>query len=522
MNQAGIALLAVTLATFINSLGYIFYKFAHLRLENNPSEKISYVFTWQFMCGFALIVLGAVINIVSLAFADQITLSSTSSLTLVFNSILATRLLGEEFTRYDLLSIILISLGASLCVILSNYQPIPLTIEELVSKYTSTQSIVLMIITVLFLLAAYKVGEKVIVCIHHLFQDAKNKGELLESFLDKSRLGKESDTDNLSQLESHSQNKQQLLRQLSFDVEDSKKLIPNTHVGINEQQTNFNGMFRSQIPIDVDRESNYGMTSYNDQNYEKNSNQPPTTAHHTNYENQTPLFHSMKEEQDRDMEKINKFDLGTKSDNLVEPTISKLIEKVQKLDEQDLKMISPNFKKIWIRIPLILYPWASGLLSGMTTSFIKGVAEMMKNHDIMELVVHPLPYICLAICGVNIIGQLYTLNTGLKYYNQLEVIPIYQSSVILNNILCGGLIFNEFQLYTWWQMLLISLGCLICVCGILVIAKKYQFLDNKTEKQKQQQSQSANEMKEMFCSSSPFHSKQQKSMNQLNGDYQRL
>ncbi len=63
MNQAGIALLAVTLATFINSLGYIFYKFAHLRLENNPSEKISYVFTWQFMCGFALIVLGAVINI---------------------------------------------------------------------------------------------------------------------------------------------------------------------------------------------------------------------------------------------------------------------------------------------------------------------------------------------------------------------------------------------------------------------------------------------------------------------------
>ncbi len=46
MNQAAIALLAVTLATFINSLGYIFYKFAHIRLENNPGDKVSYVLTW--------------------------------------------------------------------------------------------------------------------------------------------------------------------------------------------------------------------------------------------------------------------------------------------------------------------------------------------------------------------------------------------------------------------------------------------------------------------------------------------
>jgi len=115
------------------------------------------------------------------------------------------------------------------------------------------------------------------------------------------------------------------------------------------------------------------------------------------------------------------------------------------MDEKDLKKLSPHFQKFWIRVPLILYPWASGLLSGMTTSFIKGFAESLKNHTFYELATHPLPYICLIICSFNIVGQLYTLNTGLKYYNQLEVIPIYQSSVIINNIICGGLIFNEFQ-----------------------------------------------------------------------------
>lgn len=63
MNQAAIALLAVTFATFINSLGYIFYKFAHIRVENSKDKNLNYVFTWQFLCGFGLIVLGAIINI---------------------------------------------------------------------------------------------------------------------------------------------------------------------------------------------------------------------------------------------------------------------------------------------------------------------------------------------------------------------------------------------------------------------------------------------------------------------------
>jgi drug/metabolite transporter (DMT)-like permease len=148
----------VTLATFLNSLGFIFFKLSHLRLERNPQDKTYYFMTWQFVTGFSVIVIASAINVgksptiyhpgyystnynqpnknphlltlvVSLAFADQITLSSTSSLTLVFNTILATKVLGEIFTRYDFISILLISLGASLCVFMSNYTPIPFSIN---------------------------------------------------------------------------------------------------------------------------------------------------------------------------------------------------------------------------------------------------------------------------------------------------------------------------------------------------------------------------------------------------------
>jgi len=50
----------------------------------------------------------------------MITVSSVSSLMLVFNSILSSKLLGEEFTRFDLISNILISCGAIICVAFSS------------------------------------------------------------------------------------------------------------------------------------------------------------------------------------------------------------------------------------------------------------------------------------------------------------------------------------------------------------------------------------------------------------------
>lgn len=95
------------------------------------------------------------------------------------------------------------------------------------------------------------------------------------------------------------------------------------------------------------------------------------------------------------------------------------------MDQKQLSKISPNFKKFFIRIPLIMYPWCAGIFSALTTSAIKGVSEMMKAEEILTILTHPLPYILLIICFFCIIGLLYTLNTGFKYYNQLEVVPIY-------------------------------------------------------------------------------------------------
>ena len=62
--------------------------------------------------------------IASLSVTDMVTLSSTSSLVLIFNSLLACKMLKEKFTKYDLVSIILIGMGATLCVSFSSFKAV--------------------------------------------------------------------------------------------------------------------------------------------------------------------------------------------------------------------------------------------------------------------------------------------------------------------------------------------------------------------------------------------------------------
>lgn len=78
-----------------------------------------------------------------------------------------------------------------------------------------------------------------------------------------------------------------------------------------------------------------------------------------------------------------------------------------------------------VRVPLLLFPWASGLLSALTTSFIKGVSEQVNSEFIGDNFQKPMLYILLVLVAVTLVSQLYFMNLCLKYYDQLEIVPIY-------------------------------------------------------------------------------------------------
>ncbi len=43
---------------------------------------------------------------------------------MMFNTVLAVKLLDEEFTRYDFISVLMISAGATICVLFAHYEPV--------------------------------------------------------------------------------------------------------------------------------------------------------------------------------------------------------------------------------------------------------------------------------------------------------------------------------------------------------------------------------------------------------------
>jgi hypothetical protein len=58
------------------------------------------------------------------------------------------------------------------------------------------------------------------------------------------------------------------------------------------------------------------------------------------------------------------------------------VEKLLLSDDKDIKKVSPNLSKFKLRLPLILFPWAGGLVSGLTASIIKIAAEFFQANGI--------------------------------------------------------------------------------------------------------------------------------------------
>lgn len=113
----------------------------------------------------------------------------------------------------------------------------------------------------------------------------------------------------------------------------------------------------------------------------------------------------------------------------------------------------------------------------MGTMFFKCFAEALKSHQEYNNLQNPLTYAFLVVALMLLFVQVKTFNKALRFYDQLEVVPIYQSSIIINGILCGSIILNEVRLYSPLGIGMIVVGAIICISGILLLLYK---LETKT------------------------------------------
>ncbi|KAK8802875.1 hypothetical protein WA171_006546 [Blastocystis sp. BT1] len=108
----------------------------------------------------------------------------------------------------------------------------------------------------------------------------------------------------------------------------------------------------------------------------------------------------------------------------------------------------------------------SGVLSGNQT-YIKClgiiISDFLKGIPVFTI---PWVYYCLIMVGVTAGGGIIALNAGLKRYEAMYIIPLYQGSFIIIGSISGILFFNEMQTATFLQIAVYIAGICLNLIGL--------------------------------------------------------
>ena len=72
--------------------------------------------------------------------------------------------------------------------------------------------------------------------------------------------------------------------------------------------------------------------------------------------------------------------------------------------------------------------------------------------------------------------NLHMLNLAMKYYDQIEAIPIYSTFIMIMWISTGLIVFDEVKFYSTIELLKIIGSILICCVGIKILTMKTKIL----------------------------------------------
>ena len=94
--------------------------------------------------------------------------------------------------------------------------------------------------------------------------------------------------------------------------------------------------------------------------------------------------------------------------------------------------------------------------------------------------------------------QLWLLNVSMKYYDLLDVIPIFMTSLLIFNIVEGLVILDEYSVYERNDLVGITIGIVLCLMGItLLMLKNHTQVKTKAMARDSEDSDASSEMQEM-------------------------
>jgi hypothetical protein len=154
-----------------------------------------------------------------------------------------------------------------------------------------------------------------------------------------------------------------------------------------------------------------------------------------------------------------------------------IIATLNDMDDEWVEYVSePSLKlKALIKVPMVLCTATSALQSGITIVMLKLFSELGQTSSISTHWL--LAALMLLAIGASGAVQLHMLNLAMKYYNQIEVIPIYSTAIMVIWIATGMVVFNEARFYSTLELFGIAGSILSCVIGIKFLTMKTKMLE---------------------------------------------
>lgn len=105
---------------------------------------------------------------------------------------------------------------------------------------------------------------------------------------------------------------------------------------------------------------------------------------------------------------------------------------------------------------------------------MRGMTLAISSDSHLKHLISHIFLLCAALLGT---AQMITINRLMRIYSQLEIQPVYQTSLILFNLFCGAIILDEQRLYTNVELARLFAYCMICILGVIILIKKPSFLN---------------------------------------------
>jgi phosphatidylserine/phosphatidylglycerophosphate/cardiolipin synthase-like enzyme/drug/metabolite transporter (DMT)-like permease len=126
-------------------------------------------------------------------------------------------------------------------------------------------------------------------------------------------------------------------------------------------------------------------------------------------------------------------------------------------------------------IGLLAFSSCAGVMAGFTSLATKSAVEVAKSalKDQAWLVfVNPFFLLLVLAIPCALVPQLFFLNKGLEFFGTLKFIPLYQAFIIIGNMGCGMIFYNEMASYSSAALTYFVGGILITICGVCVLLVK--------------------------------------------------